>query len=219
MNVVLIGATGATGKELLQLLLQDPQVETVVALVRRPLNLQHKKLQIEIIQFDEPESWKHLVQGNVAFSCLGTTLKDAGSKEAQFKVDFEYQYAFAKAASANNIPTFALISAGMANTKSLIFYSRMKGQLESAITELKFSSLIIFRPGLLLRPNSHRLGERWTVTILETFNKIGLLKKMTPLPVQDLARLMLIYGKTPPAGITILESSRIIRESIAARAT
>jgi hypothetical protein len=70
-----------------------PQVEIFV---RRDLDLQHEKLKIHVIDFDKPEQWNHLVNGDVLFSCLGTTLKVAGSKEAQWKIDYDYQYEFAK---------------------------------------------------------------------------------------------------------------------------
>ncbi|MCH5600291.1 NAD(P)H-binding protein [Niabella ginsengisoli] len=195
MKTVLIGATGATGNELLQLLLQDEIVTEVVALVRKNLPVRHKKLIAHIVDFDRTETWQHLVMGDVAFSCLGTTLKAAGSKEAQYKVDYEYQYAFAKAAKENNIAKFILISAGMANEKSLVFYSRMKGALEHAIQQLKFHSLIIFRPGLLSRPATDRMGEKISESVLKVFNRFGLFNKMAPLPVKKLAMLMLEYAK------------------------
>ncbi len=127
MKAIIIGATGATGKALLQLLLHDASITEVVALVRKPLPLQHVKLQAHVISFSQPQQWAELVTGHMAFSCLGTTLKAAGSKEAQYKVDYEYQLAFAQAASQNGVPRFILISAGMANPKSLVFYSRMNG--------------------------------------------------------------------------------------------
>ncbi len=106
MKTVLAGASGATGKELLQLLLADPAITRVIALVRRPLAIQHEKLSEEVVCFGAPDTWEPLVTGDVAFSCLGTTLKAAGSRAAQHKVDYGYQLAFAKAARKNNIPCF-----------------------------------------------------------------------------------------------------------------
>jgi len=212
MKAIVIGATGATGKELLQLLLQDDSITEVAALVRRPLPLQHEKLQTHVINFDRPEQWQDLVTGDMAFSCLGTTLKAAGSKEAQYKVDYEYQLAFAQAASQNSVPRFILISAGMANPKSLVFYSRMKGALEQAIRALNFESLTILRPGLLSRPGTDRAGEKISESVLRFFNRLGLLKRLAPLPVHKLAMLMLRYGKQPNKGVQALESKQILRE-------
>jgi len=212
MKAIIIGATGATGKELLQLLLQDESITGVAALVRKPLPVQHEKLQVHVINFDRPEQWQGLVAGDMAFSCLGTTLKAAGSKDAQYKVDYDYQLAFARAARQNEVPRFILISAGMANPKSLVFYSRMKGELEQAIGALNFESLIILRPGLLSRPGTDRGGEKVSESVLRFFNKLGLLKKLAPLPVRKLAMLMLSYGKQKNAGKLVLESKQILNE-------
>src|SRR5690606_12223779 len=103
MKALVIGATGATGTDLVQTLLQDNDFETVEVFVRKPLPLSHPKLKTHIVDFDKPDDWKNLVQGDVAFSCMGTTLKAAGSKDAQRKVDYHYQYDFAKAARENKV--------------------------------------------------------------------------------------------------------------------
>lgn len=212
MKAVIIGATGATGKALMQLLMKDETVKTVTTFVRRPLDLVNNKIITEIVNFNAPELWQNLVIGDVAFSCLGTTLKAAGSKAAQYKVDFEYQFSFAKAARENGVKTFVLVSASMANPQSLVFYSRMKGKLETAIQSLGFESLIIFRPGLLSRPGTNRKGEKISESIIKMLNHIGLLRSMKPLPVKDLAQLLLTYGKAAPSGTVILESGKILKE-------
>ena len=212
MKALLIGASGATGKELLQLLLQDESITGVVAFVRKPLSLQHEKLQAYVINFDRPEQWQGLVAGDTAFSCLGTTLKAAGSKEAQYKVDYDYQLAFARAARKNDVPRFVLISAGMADPKSLVFYSRMKGELEQAVSALNFEGLTMFRPGLLSRPGTNRTGEKISESVLRFFNKLGLLQKLAPLPVHKLALLMLRYGKQKDRGVRVIESKQILSE-------
>jgi uncharacterized protein YbjT (DUF2867 family) len=98
MKALVLGATGATGKDLVEQLLKDKNYETVSVFVRKPMEIDNEKLETHIVDFEKPENWQNLVQGDVAFSCMGTTLKNAGSKEAQKKVDFNYQYNFAKAA-------------------------------------------------------------------------------------------------------------------------
>lgn len=213
MKAVLAGATGATGRELLQLLLADTAISRVVALVRNPLSIQHEKLSAMPINFDKPETWQHLVTGDVAFSCMGTTLKAAGSKDAQYKVDYGYQFEFAKAARQNGVPQFVLVSAGMADPKSLVFYSRMKGELEKAIQAQHFKSLVIFRPGLLSRPGTDRTGEKISESVLHFFNRLGLFKKLAPLPVKKLAALMLLYAKQNGQGAQVIESVRIQEEA------
>ena len=133
MNALLIGATGATGSDLLQLLLGDSKVERVAIFVRRDPQITHPKLEVHLIDFDKKEQWRHLVKGDILFSCLGTTLKDAGRKEAQWKVDHDYQYRFAEAARENGVETLLLVSSMNASLKSPFFYARMKGELEEAV--------------------------------------------------------------------------------------
>lgn len=185
-----IGATGATGRDLVEILLGSPDFIEVHVFVRNPLDLQHVKLIIHLIDFDQPETWQNMITGDVAFSCLGTTFKDAGSKEAQWKVDYNYQYNFAKAAKENGISKFVLLSSYGANPKSRIFYSKMKGSLEESIKKLEFPSLTVFKPGILLREHSNRPGEHMTVQLLQFFNRFGLFKKHRPLPTKLLAHAM-----------------------------
>ncbi|MEH7549743.1 NAD(P)H-binding protein, partial [Neobacillus vireti] len=109
MHALLIGATGATGKDLLDLLLKDDSFHQVDIFVRRNLDVQHEKLKIHVIDFDKSEQWRYLVKGDVLFSCLGTTFKTAGSKEAQWKVDYDYQYQFAKFARERNVNNYVLV--------------------------------------------------------------------------------------------------------------
>lgn len=191
MKAILIGATGATGSDLLELLLKDNEVESVDIFVRRDAGLEHPKLTVHIIDFDKPEEWDHLVKGDVLFSCLGTTLKDAGSKEAQWKVDYTYQYWFAKAARQNGVGCYVLVSATNASSKSPIFYSRMKGELDDEVSKLGFPNIFIFKPPSLIREGSDRTMEKTGVKIISFFNKLGLLKSMRPMKTSTLAEEML----------------------------
>ena len=114
MRALLVGATGATGKDLLGLLLNDGSFDQVNIFVRRNVEMTHEKLKVHVIDFDKPDQWKGLVHGDVLFSCLGTTLKVAGSKAAQWVIDYEYQYQFAKAAKENNVRSYVLVSSSYA---------------------------------------------------------------------------------------------------------
>ena len=89
MKALIIGATGATGKDLVTQLLADDTYSEVHCFVRKPLALSHPKLHDHVVNFDTPEAWADLLHGDVAFSCLGTTLAVAGSKEAQWRVDYD----------------------------------------------------------------------------------------------------------------------------------
>ena len=211
MKAIIVGATGATGKDLLHLIINDDFFERIDIFVRRQPDVSSKKLQTHIIDFDKPQTWKHFVQGNVLFSCLGTTLKAAGSKEAQWKIDFDYQYNFAKAARENGVPHYVLVSSGMASSKSKIFYTRMKGELEDAINALQFPKLTIFNPPILERKNSDRAAEVLGLKMIKLLNKAGILASQKPLPTEHLAQAMIITAKTQTERFAAYNPSQIIQ--------
>ena len=201
MKALIIGATGATGKDLVTQLLADDTYSEVHCFVRKPLTLTHPKLHAHVVDFETPEAWADLLRGDVAFSCLGTTLAVAGSKEAQWRVDYDYQYAFAEHCHQNGVPTFVLVSAAGAKAQSKLFYNRMKGQLEDAVKALGFPRLLIFQPSILIRSNSDRGGENFTVKVFNFLNKLGILKHYRPMPTAVLAQKMRKEVATAPKGL------------------
>ena len=209
MKALIIGATGATGKDLLSQLLADDTYAEVHCFVRKPLALTHPKLHAHVVDFETPEAWADLVRGDVAFSCLGTTLAVAGSKDAQWRVDYDYQYAFAQQCKANGVPTFVLISAAGAKAQSKLFYNRMKGALEDAVKTLHFSYLLIFQPSILIRSNSDRNTENFTVKAFKFLNKLGILKRYRPMPTEILAEKMLSAVYNSPRGTFTIALNKI----------
>lgn len=209
MKALVIGATGATGKDLVNQLLNDKEFDEVDIFVRKPIDIQNNKLKVHVVNFEKPEEWKDMVKGDVAFSCLGTTLKDAGSKEAQKKVDFDYQYEFAKAAKENEVEDYILVSAYGANPQSKIFYSKMKGELEEAVKQLHFNKITIFKPGMLERKNSERTGEVLGSRIIKFANKLGLLESQKPLPTDILAKAMINSSKIKSNGYSSIKLGNI----------
>ncbi len=195
MKALVIGATGATGKDLVNQLCQDSDFDEIDIFVRRRSDFHHEKVKAHLVDFDHPEEWKHLVKGDVAFSCLGTTLKSAGSKENQKIIDYDYQFNFAKAAKENKVEDYILVSAYGADPDSKIFYSRIKGELEEAVKNLKFEKTTIFKPGMLERKNTNRNGEVFGLKIIKFLNKLGLFKSQQPLPTSILAKAMIVASK------------------------
>lgn len=201
MKVLIIGATGATGKDLLSQLLADDTYSEVYCFVRKPMSISHPKLHAHVVDFDTPEAWSDLLHGDVAFSCLGTTLAMAGSKDAQWRVDYDYQYAFAEHCKNNGVPTFVLVSAAGATAQSKLFYNRMKGALEEAVKKLNFPRLLIFQPSILIRSNSDRGAENFSVKAIHFLNKIGLFKRYRPMPTNVLAQRMRREVATATEGV------------------
>jgi uncharacterized protein YbjT (DUF2867 family) len=191
-TALVIGATGLVGNELVHQLLADDRFGAVLVFVRRSMGISHSKLQEFIINFDEPQSWNHLVKGDVLFSALGTTLKKAGSKEAQYKIDHDYQYNFAQAAAQNQVPVYVLVSSAMASVSSRIFYTRMKGELERDIKLLPFQAIHIMQPGMLQgNRKENRPGEKIGLSVIRLLNKMGIALKQKPIPAGLVAKAMI----------------------------
>lgn len=209
MKALIIGATGATGKDLVNTLLSDQDYTAVVIFVRRASGMAHPKLLEILTDFDQREAVAEHIKGDVLFSCLGTTLKAAGSKDKQWHIDYEIPSKFAEIARRNGVAKIVLLSAYGASATSRVFYSRMKGKLEEKIASLAFDQFIIFRPGLLLRKHTDRLGERVTASLLKFLNGLGLIRKFRPLPTSTLAEKLAKAPKVLPAGKHVIELEKI----------
>lgn len=212
MKALVIGATGATGRDLVSLLLQEDKFEQVDIFVRRDPALDHPKLKVHIVDFNHIEEWKKQLQGDVLFSAMGTTRQQAGGKEAQWVIDYDYQYNTAKAAQENGVHTLELVSSINANAKSSLFYPRMKGALEDAVLSLGFPKVVIMRPPSLIRKGTDRFGEPQSVAILQFLNKFGLLKSWEPMPTEMVASAMIQTSLDTTPGQIILEAENIRRQ-------
>lgn len=191
-TAILIGATGLVGAQVLKELEKQPEIEKIKVFTRRSAESKSEKVEEFIIDFDQIDDYQDQIVGDVLFSCLGTTLKKAGNKEAQFKIDVTYQDNFARIASKNKVPGYFLISAPNANTKSRFFYSRIKGELEERVQEYKFNIVRIFRPSILTGPREEeRKGEKWGAWFMNTIGEfIPFISKYKPIPGAVVARAM-----------------------------
>ena len=177
-TAIVIGATGLIGKELVKLLINDSDFDCIKVFVRRSMGIANTKIEEHIIDFNELTSIKENIVGDVLFSTLGTTIKQAGSKDAQYLVDYTYQYGIAKIAAYNGVKDYYLVSSSGANAKSSIFYTRMKGELDNAVCQLPFKRIRIFRPSLLLgERDEKRFGESIGSKLIKIIEFIPYLKK------------------------------------------
>lgn len=198
-----IGATGATGRALVKQLIDDPAYTEVRIFVRKPAGFTSGKVQEFVVDFERSEEWRKEIQGDVAISVLGTTLKDAGSQAAQFRVDHDYQLEFAEHAYLQGVPRFVLLSAYGASMFSPFFYSKMKGYLEEAVSRIPFESAVIVRPGFLVRPNTTRLSEKLALPAVQLASVA--FSQMKPLPVEKLASALANLGKLKSRGLLLAE--------------
>ena len=153
--VIIAGATGLVGREILAGLLADPAVTAVHSLGRRKPAVQHPKLTAHVVDF---AALPALPPADEVYLALGTTIKVAGSQAAFRAVDHDANLAVATAALAAGTKRAGLVSAMGADAGSKVFYSRVKGELEEALAKLPFEGLVIARPSLLAG-NREELGQ------------------------------------------------------------
>ncbi|GGY74504.1 NAD-dependent dehydratase [Marinobacter zhanjiangensis] len=148
MKLMILGATGAVGSQVLDQACQDGRFETIVAPTRRPLG-SPGKAHNPITPFDLPLPPADWWAVDAVICCLGTTLKQAGSKQAFYRVDHDLVLACAEQARAAGASVFVLNSALGANPKSRSFYLRTKGEVESAVARMGFERVVLARPSLI----------------------------------------------------------------------
>lgn len=215
MRALISGSSGLVGGELLERLMKSASIERVVSVGRRPVSVgdgdpASKLTQMNVDFANLPE----LPPTDVAFCCLGTTIKKAGSQAAFRAVDHDAVIAFARAAKKAGAKKFVLVSALGANAKSPIFYNRVKGEVERDLTGVGFDSLIILRPSLLLGERKEsRAAEKVFVRLapLVTPLLIGPLTNYRPIEGARVASAMLAKatGRTEP--LEIIEGCDILR--------
>ena len=189
MKALVIGATGAVGSCIVRDLLANDAYHEVHSFVRRPSGMHHEKLIEHVVDFDVMYDWAKDLTGDVLFSAMGTSLKAAGSKDKQWRVDYDYQYNVARMAAYNGVPTYCLVSSVGANPDSSFFYLSMKGFLEEAVKSLDFKRVIIAQPATLIKPQP-RKREVVSHKVLGLLNTIGLAKSQHPIPVNQVAQAL-----------------------------
>lgn len=192
MKAIVLGATGLVGNSLVEQLIKDKSFSKIRLFTRRNTQFKSSKIEETIMDFDNMSAVKKEIKGDVLFSAFGTTIGTAGSKDAQYKIDFTYQYEFAKLTASNKVKNYVLISSSGANSKSKFFYMKMKGELEEAVTKLKFNKVIILQPGPLTGDRKEvRIGEIIGIPIIRALSLIPFMKKYKPIHSKIVAKAMI----------------------------
>lgn len=208
MKTIVIGATGLVGRSIITQLLIHPEVSEVKVFARRSTGIQNPKLIEHIVDFEKVNDWKHEVTGDVLFSALGTTLKTVGTKEAQFRIDHDYQLMVALAAASNKVSSYVLISSVNASSSSSFFYLKMKGELEDKVRTLGFKSISLLRPGPLKgHREKPRLMEEISSAIL---SRLPVGSGMKPVEGDQVAKVAINCGLKAQDGIEVLEAKAIL---------
>ncbi|MPR35670.1 oxidoreductase [Salmonirosea aquatica] len=209
-TALVIGATGLIGKQLVGELLNSDRYQEVRVLVRKSLRIPNPKLVEVLYNFAQPDA-SQVVSDDV-YCCLGTTMKQAGSKEAFYAVDYEYPLQTARFARQNGAAQYLIVSSMGANPKSIFFYNRVKGEVEQSLRAVGFASLHIFRPSLLLgNRGEQRTGEKIGETVMRLFNPVmvGSLKKYRAIDSAKVAKAMLAFASQEQSGVFVHESDEL----------
>ncbi|UWU56709.1 NAD-dependent dehydratase [Stenotrophomonas maltophilia] len=210
MRVMLLGATGLVGGQVLPMLLDDPRCRAVVAPTRRPLALRDPKLHAPVLQFDALPDAPAWARVDAIICALGSTIAQAGSREAFHRIDHGYPLAFARLAQAQGAQTYVLNSAAGANPQSSIFYSRVKGELERDLRALGFNSLTLVRPGLIGgERNEVRRGERFALTVLGALGPV-LPRAWRINPASEIAKALVEAALAPQPGEHVVASRALV---------
>ncbi len=201
-SALLLGATGLVGGLVLSRLLASGQWQQVTVIGRRAPDVSHEKLRF--VEADLSELERHAGEFAVTdvFCCLGTTLKQAGSKQAFARVDLDFCVAAATQAKAAGVQRFLMISAVNANRKSMQFYARTKGEAEHQIAALGLPCVLFVQPSLLKgKRNEFRLGEEIGLTTLAAVMPLVRWTRADWLPVeaQTVADAMVAAALKGPA--------------------
>jgi uncharacterized protein YbjT (DUF2867 family) len=209
-SIVLAGGTGLVGRELSELLLEHTPRPTLRLLVRRKPADADGRAKWLVVDFAELPA---LPNADEAYCCLGTTIKQAGSQAAFRAVDFDAVLAFARAARAAGAKRFAVVSALGASARSTTFYNRVKGEMEAAVAQLGFDSVVIARPSLLAGERAAlgqpaRRGEQWALRLSAPFAAL-IPKSVRPIQARTVAKGMLAALREARPGVRVVESAEL----------
>jgi len=197
-TAVVVGSTGVVGREVVTQLAAQVAIDQVVSLTRRPVSYENPKIHNQVVNFDQLEQERQWFKGDLLFSALGTTLKQAGSIKAQRKVDLEYQFQAAQLAADQGVEHYLLVSSSgaNANANAKSEYFKMKGELEQKVRDLPFKRITFVQPSLLLgeRPDT-RLGEKAAAFILPLLCHLPGLTKYRPITGTQVAKAMIEFSQ------------------------
>ncbi len=211
-KIILAGATGLVGGQLVKLLSKSPHELHIIG--RRHVDSLSDSVHQHVAQTPE---WPDIVaaaKADVAISCLGTTMKVAGSKAAFAAVDLDLVLTFARAAKQGGARQMMTVSSAMAMAGSNNFYLKTKGQAEQGIAALGFDRVDFMRPGLLRgeRSGPARTGESLGILIspLTDMLLMGSLRKYRSISADTVAKAMANLVGAPGQGRFIHENDAIL---------
>jgi len=211
-KAIIAGSTGLIGSKLLQILLRETFYDEVLILVRKKIDLDHKKLTQLVVNFDQLDSYADALTGHALFSCLGTTNAKTPDKTVYRHIDHDYPVHLAQLALKNDIRQYHLVSSIGADVGSSFFYTKTKGETEADIRQIGLPALYIYRPSML---TGDRQEKRSMEKALIAFYKIidpllfGNWKKYRSIAGETVAVAMYKQSTKNNTGTFIYESDQI----------
>jgi len=211
---VLFGASGLIGNCCLRRLLVHQAYDKVISIGRGPIKASHPKLIHYEVDMSSPDNYKHLMRGDDLFIAMGTTMKKAGSKEAFYEVDHNLIFNIAKSGSLQGFNQLIFVSALGADSRSFVFYLKVKGELEDDVRRLPYWGIHIMRPSILLgQRDENRPAERIAGQLskgLQLFSG-SILGDIAPVNADDVAKAMVLSAQSLKQGIHIHHGSEIVK--------
>lgn len=193
---VVIGATGLVGRALVNQLAKSDHISKVLTLTRSVYDHPSEKVVNQVVNFENLQEHASAFNADLLFSCLGTTIKQAGSVDAQRKVDVDYQFHAAQLAANYGIEHYLLVSSSGANESSKRAYLQMKGELENRVQSLSFKRISIFQPSLLLGQRNHfRIGEKVGGWVMNLLCVIPGLRRFRPITGEQVAAKLVMVSR------------------------
>src|SRR6266852_4240600 len=210
-NAVVAGGTGLVGTALLKLLDEERRYGRITSLVRQE-TVAAGRVENRVVSFDHLDR-SELPKVEDAYCCLGTTRRVAGSDDAFRKVDFDYVLAYARAAHRAGAIRFLLVSAMGANAQSRFLYTRVKGEVEAAVTTLGFHLVGVVRPSFLIGRRAKARGRETSAIVLSraiTPIMVGPLRRFRPIEARTVAAGLIHLAFNAPKGVSVLSSEKIV---------
>lgn len=212
---VLFGASGLIGQQCLRRLLVHQAYEKVISLGRQPIKATHPKLIHYEVDMSSPDNYRHLMRGDDLYISIGTTMKKAGSKEAFYAVDHDLIFAIAKTGSLQGMNQLIFVSSIGADDRSMIYYLKVKGELESDVRRLPFWGIHIMRPSVLLGSREEaRTLEKIAGKVGKTLHKFSsgsIIGDLAPIDADDVAKAMVQVAQSLKQGTHIYHGSEMVK--------
>tara|TARA_B100001173_G_scaffold96021_1_gene83101 strand:- start:91 stop:750 length:660 start_codon:yes stop_codon:yes gene_type:complete len=211
-SAIILGATGLTGSYVLKKLLNNSNYTEIIVFSRRPLDIEDQKLKVIECDLLNLEEQKDLFKADEVYVCIGTTNNKTPNKKIYREIDFGIPVTTAQLCRENRIDNLIIVSSLGANSKSSVFYTKTKGEMEESVLEMEIQNTYLLRPSIIMGPRKEkRMGEALGKMITFLINPllVGSLKKYKGIHTETIAQAMINLCNGKKYSKKIIESNAI----------